>query len=53
MKNMKGRYVKIHCKRVLYKGHRVDKPLVSQPQTSKWLGRTLVALMSEAGPVSL
>jgi len=50
---MKGRHVNIYCKKVLYKGHCVDKPLVSQPLTSKWLGRTRVALMSVAGPGSL
>lgn len=31
----------------------MDEPLVSQPQTGKWLGRTRVALMSEARPGSL
>lgn len=31
----------------------MNKPLVSQPQTGKWLGRTCVALMSEARPGSL
>jgi hypothetical protein len=50
---MKGRHVNIYCIKVLYKCHCVDKPLVSQPLTSKWLGRTRVDLMSEAGPGSL
>ena len=31
----------------------MDEPLVSQPQTGKWLGRTHVALISEARPGSL
>jgi hypothetical protein len=50
---MKGHYVNIYCKKVLYKDHCVDKLLVSQPQTGKWLGRTCMALMSEARPGSL
>jgi hypothetical protein len=40
MKNTKVCYAKIYRKRVLYKGHCVDEPTVSQPQTGERLSRT-------------